>query len=179
MNFNKKGKVFVVYENSRYCRIKDIYITNALAHKAISESNGELMDDIDSFEIKGYKNDFDFEINDKCKYFSPKLNMIRELINCLIQIEGCINGGLAHIIVIDDNFKDEDIQTVLKNCNENPDRIEVGLVKLICEELLKLSIEQRALLFTSYYTYPNCDGCGKKQKGLCFGCNIEKGEIEE
>ena len=50
---------------------------------------------------------------------------------------------------------------------ENQDREEIGIAKLICEELLKLSIQERALLFSSYYSY-RCDG-------NCKNCPIEKG----
>lgn len=151
-----KGEVFVVY--NAVGRIKGVY-----ANKKLAEEEKGSVDRITECEIKGYRgDDWETMIPDHCKYYIPHLETIRELIACLYALEGCCCGGLAHIVTDDNNIEDHHIQFVLNECNldENKDREEVGLVKLICEELLKLSIQQRALLMTSYYAYGYCiDGC--------------------
>lgn len=170
-----KGEVYCVFENSMRGELQDIYISEELANKAINDSKGELMNIVQPMKIKGYVNKFDIPIGENCKYYDPRLNMVRELISCLYQIEGCSCGGLAHVMVDDNNFTDSTIKCVRKCCDEEPDKLEVGLVRLICDEMEKLSLQQRALLFTSYYSYPICSGEGT----ICECCRIEKGEMEE
>lgn len=163
------GNVYVTYENSVRGNVTGIYANRKLAKKE-RDKRGDLKI-IDEFPIKGYRgDDWETTIPDYCKYYTPHLETIRELINCLYQLEGCCCGGLAHIVTDDENIEDHHIQFVLDECDkeENQDREEVGLVKLICTELLKLSIQQRALLMSSYYAYGFCiDSCEK--------CPITKG----
>lgn len=128
--------------------------------------------------VEGYNGEkFDYDIQDTCKYFTPRLNMIRELIACLYSLEGCACGGLCHIVTDDNNFRDSDLQWVIEECDkeENKDRIEAPLCKLICSEMLKLSMQERALLYSSYYVDVLCDRlCNDKS---CQGmCEIERGE---
>lgn len=172
---NIDGKVFVVFENAVKGGVKHIFISEELAQDAIKKSNGELMDYIESYKIEGYECRFDIPINDHCKHFNPRLNMIKELISCLYQIEGCCCGGLAHIVTDDNNYQDSHLKWVIQHAKENPNELESGLVILICEELLKLNIQQRALLFSSYYTYPPCNG----NNAFCDTCKISKGEMED
>lgn len=171
---NKNGRVYVTYENCVFTHITGVYANERLAKKEAFER--EDSDQIDSFEIKGYNGGeaFNFSIPDECKYFKPHLNTIRELIACLYNLEGCACGGLAHIVTDDNNIEDHHIQSVLEWCDEeeNKDRTERGLVKLICEELLKLSIPERVLLFSSYYVYAVCDK-------NCETCPIHKGNLNE
>lgn len=170
---SENGKVYITYENSIRGVVTGVYANEKLAEKEAKE-RGDL-DCIDSFEVKGYKGDqYQNSINEYCKYFTPKLNTIRELISCLYNLEGCCTGGLAHIITDDDNIDDDDIKWVLEYCDkeENKDRTENGLVKLICNELLKLSMQERVLLFSSYYSYIMCDN-------NCDTCPISKGDIDE
>lgn len=167
-----KGKVFITYENSTRGNVTGVYNNRDLAKKE-SKERGDL-DIIDSFIIKGYKgSDFDYPLFDECKYFVPRLNTIRELIACLYSLEGCACGGICHIVTDDNNFDDNDLDFVLKECDkeENQDREEIGLAKLICTELKKLSIQQRAMLFNSYYTSALCDK-------NCEECPINKGELD-
>lgn len=162
-------KVYITYENSMRANVTGVYANEKLAEKEAKE-RGDLSI-IDSFEIKGYRGDnFELEIYDDCKYYIPRLNTIRELIACLYNLEGCCTGGLAHIITDDDNIEDHHIKFVLEECEKNKDKEEAGLVKLICEELLKLSIQQRVLLFSSYYSY----FCDKD----CARCAIQQGNMD-
>lgn len=133
---------------------------------------------IDGFMVKrdleGYKGgDWTYPLLGDCKYFNPHMNTIRELIACLYNLEGCACGGLAHIVTDDNNLEDHHIRWVLEDyCEqeENKDRTERGLVKLICEELLKLSMQERVYMFSHYYGDVLCDKD-------CKNCQIEKGEI--
>lgn len=126
-----------------------------------------------SCTVNGYVgDDYSYEITDICKYYNPKLNMIRHLITCLYELDGCVCGGLCHIVTDDNNIDDDDLTFVIGECIKEPDRLESGLCKLICEELLKLSMQQRALVFSSYYADVLCDHD-------CKICEIEQGKIIE
>lgn len=168
-----EGKVYVTYENSMICNVTGIYANEKLARKERDERRD--LSIIDTFEVKGYNGDkWSVEIQEDCPYYNPHLNTIRELISCLYNLEGCCTGGLAHIVTDDNNIEDHHIQFVLDECNkeENKNREEVGLVKLICEELLKLSINERILLFMSYYRYIFCSD------NDCKNCPVYKGEVD-
>jgi len=164
-------KVYITYENSTRGPVTGVYATKKLAIKERDKRHG--LDCIDEFEVKGY-NGYKYEtpIFEDCAFYSPHLNTIRELISCLYNLEGCCTAGLGHVVIDDNNIESPDIERVLKLCDEeeNKDREEVGLVKLICEELLKLSMQERVLLFSSYYGHLLCDN-------KCENCNIYKGEL--
>ena len=160
--------VYVTYSNSRHPSAPGVYTNMDLATKEREERHD--LDCIDILELKGNYNRNLLDVNIDCTYFTNRLITIAKLIECLYELEGCICGGLAHVVLDDDNFDDNSINFVLELCNqeENKDEEEAGLAKLICEELKKLSIQQRALLFSSYYSY-KCDG-------NCKDCPIARGE---
>lgn len=169
---DNKGYVYITYENSRNVHVTGVYSNKKLAEKEQKERQD--LSIIDSFEVKGYRgNDFS-HINDICKYYNSHLETIRELISCLYNLEGCVCGGIAHVVIDENNIDDDDIDWLLNLCNEEEykDREEVGLVRLIAEELKKLSIQERTLLFASFYVYRVCDG-------NCESCPVEKGKINE
>jgi len=151
--------------------LSGISIVACCNEKAI-ERNKEL-GHIKEVDLQGYiGHKFTYEISDTCKYYNPRLNMIRELIACLYSLEGCCCGGLCHIVTDDNNFRDEDLKCIINECDkeENKDRVEVPLCKLICEEMLKISIQERSLLFNSYYAEILCDK-------NCKICEVEKGKM--
>ena len=119
-------------------------------------------------------NNWDFIINNECKYYTKHLETIREYIGCLYSIDDCSSGGICHVVVDDNNIDDRHIQWLISECNkpENNAREEIGIAKLIADELNKITVQQRALLFSSFYTYIPCDRD-------CELCEIEKGEIME
>lgn len=164
--------VYVTYENSIRAHITGVYLDKTLATSE-RDKRGDL-EIIDTFELQGFSNrdNYDSYLNDDCKYFSQRLEMIRTMILALYDIEGCICGGIAHVVVDDENFEDHHLQFVIDECNkeENKDRLEVPLAKVICEELLKLSMQERALLFSSYYSF----ACDKN----CNECTIDKGSLD-
>lgn len=166
-----KCPVYVTYENSIRPNVTGVYLS-----KSQTEKERDKRDDleiIDTFELQGNsaRDDWGSKVYDECNYYNPRIPMIRTLISALYDIEGCVCGGIAHIVTDDDNFEDHHLQFVIDECNkeENKDRLEIGLAKLICEELLKLNMRERALLFSGYYSYA-CDG-------NCSECCIDKGEL--
>lgn len=165
------GEVYITYENSMRANVTGVYADRELAEKERDE-RGDLSC-IDTFKIKGGYHDWNTSINGDCKYYIERINTLRGLISCLYSLEGCCCGGLAHIITDDENFQDSHINWIRSICDEgqNKDREEAGLVKLICDEMIKLSIQQRALLFSSYYSY-TCDN-------NCENCCIEKGNVDD
>ena len=78
--------------------------------------------------------------------WNPKIEVIQKLIHVLYDF--CPTGGLCHIVTDDYNIEYHHLQFVIKQCKEEPDEIESELCILICELLLKLDFEQRALLFS-------------------------------
>lgn len=81
-----------------------------------------------------------------CKYYHPHMETIKEYVYCLYSLEGCNCGGMLHILLDDNNINDDDIIYCLKEFLSHPEREESKIGVLICEEYLKLSIEQRILL---------------------------------
>jgi hypothetical protein len=108
-----------------------------------------------------------------CKYFTPHLNTVKTLISTIYDIDGCSCGGMAHTLVDDNNFDDNTINRVLELCDEEEYqyREEKELVRLVCNELLKLTMQQRALIFKSYYhmipCFNNCDKCSVEHGEMC------------
>ena len=147
-----------------------------------SEENAKALvkedtDDIITYPIEDSKMDeFDGDILSACtcKYYSPKLKAIVIMIHALYEMDGCSCGGLCHIVTDDDNYDDNNLYTILYECREekNQDKIEVELVEAICKALLKLSIQERALVFSGFYSSCLCDMDNK-----CDDCCIEKGKL--
>lgn len=112
-----------------------------------------------------------------CKYntpeMKPKLQAIVIMIHALYEMDGCSCGGICHIVTDDDNFDDHSLNVVISECHkkENQDRPEIELAEAICLALKKLSLQERALVFSSFYTGSLCDNDHK-----CEGCWIERGE---
>lgn len=163
--------VYVTFKNSN--KLDAVYIDKNEARRSTEEK--DMLHVIDTIELQGSfgKEKFNYEITKDCKYYSPKLEAIRIMISSLYEMDGCSCGGLCHIVTDDNNFDDDSLQVVINECDreENADRVEQGLVKLICQELLSLSIQERALLFSSYYAMCLCDN-------ECKTCNVEDGRYE-
>lgn len=103
-----------------------------------------------------------------CKYYDKHLDTVREYIYCLYNLEDCSAGGLLHILLDDDSYDDDSIVFCLKECLRHPEREESQIGQLICQEYLKLSMEQRRLLCLSYTAARNC--FNKGNCGQCFIC---------
>lgn len=81
--------------------------------------------------------------------YHPAMPIIYQMIQTLYEINDCGCGGLAHIVTDDDNIDDRSIRFVDgESCSEqNQDRIEAPLVHCIMTYLLKLTYDQRKVLF--------------------------------
>ena len=74
----------------------------------------------------------------------------------------------------DGNLEDHDIEWCLNECNSHPEREESAIGKLICEELLKLPMEQRKLVYAPDWQIVSfCGGIN-----ACANCWVQKDEME-
>lgn len=80
--------------------------------------------------------------------WSPFYIVIIRLVDNLYGIDDCSGtGGLAHVVIDDDNVDTGSISRCLNLCDENPDKVECELVRCIMMYLLKLNEDQRKYLF--------------------------------
>ena len=106
----------------------------------------------------------------ECRHYNQHLDTVRAYIDCLYKLEECECGGLLHIVTDDQNVRDSYIKFCLQQCNEHPEREESELGKLICEELLKLTIPQRMIVCTWYgrravdCIMSRCDKCWAEEE---------------
>lgn len=82
----------------------------------------------------------------KCRYYNPRIKTIKAYVQCLYELDGCACGGLLHILLDEDNIYDKDILYCLGECIKHPEKEESKIGQLICEEYLKLSLDQRKYL---------------------------------
>lgn len=103
-----------------------------------------------------------------CKYYTKHIETIRAYISCLYGLDdgNCCTGGLLHIVTDDGNLEDDHIKWCLNECNNHPEKEESEIGKLICNELLKLPMEQRRLVYESGWVveafckgHDHCDEC--------------------
>lgn len=99
-----------------------------------------------------------------CKYYNPHMLKIREYCSALYKLEGCGCGGMLHILLDDDNINDHSIAFCLKECLRHPEEPESKLGILICEEYLKLTIQERSVMDSLWNgmpveDYPCCGDC--------------------
>ena len=106
-----------------------------------------------------------------CKYYNKHLDVIREYIGCLYNLEGCNAGGMLHILLDDDNYDDDSIIYCLKECLSNPTKPEATIGKLICEQYLALPMKQRRLLRSEYIGHWSCF-----RTNDCSKCLIQNGD---
>lgn len=103
-------------------------------------------------------------MTDFCKYYNPHMDTILEYCKCLYKLDGCVCGGLLHILLDDDNIDTDDILFCLNECITHPEKEESQLGELICKELLKLSKEERQFFDSIWSGMPKeclCDkACG-------------------
>lgn len=86
-----------------------------------------------------------------CKYYNKHMDTILEYCKCLYKLDGCACGGKLHIVLDDNNIEDTHILFCLNECIKHPEEEESEIGKLICMELLKLSMEERKV-FSWYWT---------------------------
>lgn len=101
-----------------------------------------------------------------CKYYNPHMETVLAYCSCLYKIEGCGAGGNLHILLDDGNYRDSDIEWCKQLCIDNPQDEESTLGILICDELLKLTMDERHVFFLMWDGWDSRDcleipGCKK------------------
>ena len=81
--------------------------------------------------------------------YNPKMKIIKNMIHTLYELPDCSCGGCCHIVTDDENIRDSDLHSVINYCKDNSNKIDTELSSWICQLMLQLTIEQRALLFVS------------------------------
>lgn len=98
--------------------------------------------------------------NTKCKYVTPDSIIVYEMIELLYDVLEEHNGGLAHIVASENNLDDESLKCVIEECSkeENQNRHDVSVCKVLCESLLRLTLNQRYFIFAFIESeYSNID----------------------
>ena len=109
----------------------------------------------------------------KCKYVTPDSVIVYNMIEILYNGLEEYNGGLAHIIVSNDKLSDEDIKSVLDECNDpsNKDRRDVNICKILCEALLRMTLTQRYFIF-AYRGSEHNNGISNLNVLLNYQCTL-------
>lgn len=81
--------------------------------------------------------------------WNKKFYLVRELISLLYRLDGCVCGGLCHIVTDDDNIDDDSLDYIIEYCDreENKGRIDKEVSKMICVILKDMTFTQRSILF--------------------------------
>lgn len=110
---------------------------------------------------------------DKCKYITSDTIIVYEMIEILYDVLEEHNGGLAHIVAADNNLDDESLKFVIEECNkeENKDRHDVFVCKVLCEALLRLNLHQRYFIY-AYIGSDYDDGIHSLKNLLYYNCCI-------
>ena len=85
--------------------------------------------------------------------FDPVMPIIVGSIKLLYTLPGCSGGGPCHIVTDDHNIEDGHLKHVIHACTEGyaKGKPEAGLCILICNETLKLTMPQRAALYSNLF----------------------------
>ena len=106
-----------------------------------------------------------------CKYYNKHMDTILEYCKCLYKFEGCAAGGMLHIVLDDGNIENNHILFCLNECIKHPEAEEAEIGKLICMELLKLSMNERKAFYWYWngfeLPYIDSEFCD-----TCDGCNV-------
>ena len=111
----------------------------------------------------------------KCKYFCKRLITCRALMTAITDITS--TGGCGHLVVGDGNMDIDSLQRTIDWCaGEDASKPEAPIVKLLCEELSKLPIQSRRLLWNRRYWLNYLDECFANRD--CDSCTAIADESE-
>ena len=79
-------------------------------------------------------------------------DIVKHLLTALYELPECGCGGIAHIVTDDLNTRDDDLAFVLKQCEIEPHRIEVPLVRCLMEYLRRFGMQERSDLIHEWWT---------------------------
>lgn len=100
-----------------------------------------------------------------CRYFKSSMIELLEYCRKLYELDGCAAGGPLHILLDDDNYEDADIMFCLRECLAHPEHPGSRIGFNICQEYLKMSMEERSLFdwmwngFSGECSYTEPDDC--------------------
>lgn len=87
----------------------------------------------------------------KMSLYHRKTPLVIALIHALYELPGCGCGGIAHVLIDDENVTDDDIAWMMEKVNSDDEwytgSIERDLVELLCRELSEMTLEQRLAIF--------------------------------
>ena len=87
----------------------------------------------------------------KMSLYHRKTPLVIALIHALYDLPGCGCGGIAHVLIDDENVTDDDIAWMMEKVNSDDEwytgSIERDLVELLCRELSEMTLEQRLAIF--------------------------------
>lgn len=87
---------------------------------------------------------------EKTNLWHEKTPLAISLINALYTLPNCACGGIAHVLIDDENVRDCDLEWMMTKLiydGEYSEKIERDLVELICKELVQMTYEQRLAIF--------------------------------
>lgn len=109
------------------------------------------MSDILTYGYNSSGFDEDAEIDLTKVEYKPEMKIVSDLVGILYDIPDCGAGGVAHIVLDDDNIDDDDLQFVINATEKGEfpfkDRPEGYLAICIMKYLLDMTFEQRRVLF--------------------------------
>lgn len=104
-----------------------------------------------------------------CKHYANKfeeMNNLFRLCRAFYLLPDCGAGGPLHILLDDRNYDRHSIEFCIKECKKNLESMSSRLGLLICNELLRLSLEERCIFFTYWcgetigcYSDESCETC--------------------
>lgn len=106
----------------------------------------------------------------KCKYITPDSIIVCNMIEILYDVLEEYNGGLAHIVAAENNLDDDSLKCVIEECNkkENKDRADVSVCRILCESLLRLTLNQRYFIFALIENDVNIENVKELSTYTCY-----------
>ena len=104
-----------------------------------------------------------------CKHLENKFEEMENLLRlcrAFYLLPDCSAGGPLHILLDDYNYDRHSIEFCIEECKKNPESMSSRLGLLICDELLRLSLEERCVFFACWtgetlgcYSHESCETC--------------------
>ena len=100
--------------------------------------------------ILSFETRFTKSIVPKCKYYTPYMDTLKQIVERYYKLDGCSSGGPLHILLDDNNYDIKSIRFCMDECFkhlETTSRYPLSahiLGIMICNEYTKMSLEERA-----------------------------------
>ena len=87
-------------------------------------------------------------------------DVIKHLLTALYELPDCRSGGIAHIVTDDYNVCDDDLDFVLKECEDKSYLMEAPLVKCLMVYLKRFTHDERFDIINEWWKERNGDKDG-------------------